>query len=110
MKSTVGWSIGNVLLDFTGGVLSILQIFVVAYNDDDWSSVAGATGKLGLGLCTIGFDVLFMVQHFILYRSTSPEPTSYRFVRQRNKDDIVYTSLLGTPECSNNDTEKETVP
>ena len=25
-KSTVGWSIGNVLLDFTGGVFSMLQM------------------------------------------------------------------------------------
>jgi len=32
-KSTVGWSIGNVLLDFTGGALSILQMFLVSYNN-----------------------------------------------------------------------------
>ena len=31
-KSTVGWSIGNVLLDFTGGILSMLQMFLIAYN------------------------------------------------------------------------------
>ena len=31
-KSTMGWSIGNVLLDFTGGVLSIAQMFILAYN------------------------------------------------------------------------------
>ena len=31
-KSTVGWSIGNILLDFTGGVLSMLQMFLIAYN------------------------------------------------------------------------------
>ena len=31
-KSTVGWSIGNVLLDFTGGSLSILQMFLTSYN------------------------------------------------------------------------------
>ena len=32
-QSTVGWSIGNILLDFTGGSLSILQMFLVAYNN-----------------------------------------------------------------------------
>ena len=32
-KSTVGWSIGNILLDFTGGSLSILQMFLLAYNN-----------------------------------------------------------------------------
>ena len=32
-KSTVGWSIGNVLLDFTGGSFSIIQMFLLAYNN-----------------------------------------------------------------------------
>lgn len=31
-KSTVGWSIGNILLDFTGGTLSMLQMILNAYN------------------------------------------------------------------------------
>ena len=31
-KSTDGWSIGNVLLDFAGGTLSILQMFIISYN------------------------------------------------------------------------------
>ena len=28
-KSTVGWSIGNILLDFTGGSLSIIQVIIM---------------------------------------------------------------------------------
>ena len=28
-KSTVGWSIGNILLDFTGGSLSIIQVMIM---------------------------------------------------------------------------------
>ena len=32
-KSTVGWSIGNVLLDFTGGTFSLLQMFLLSYNN-----------------------------------------------------------------------------
>lgn len=31
-KSTVGWSIGNILLDFTGGILSMLQMLLNSYN------------------------------------------------------------------------------
>ena len=31
-KSTEGWSIGNVLLDFTGGSFSLLQMFLISYN------------------------------------------------------------------------------
>ena len=34
-KSTIGWSIGNILLDFTGGSLSILQMFLLAYNNGE---------------------------------------------------------------------------
>lgn len=36
-KSTVGWSIWNVLLDFTGGVFSFLQLFVNSL-EEGWSS------------------------------------------------------------------------
>ena len=31
-RSTEGWSIGGILLDFTGGILSILQMFLLSYN------------------------------------------------------------------------------
>ena len=37
-KSTEGWSIGNVLLDFTGGSLSMLQLFLLAYNNGKFIS------------------------------------------------------------------------
>ncbi|XP_067678339.1 cystinosin-like [Haliotis asinina] len=71
-KSTLGWSIGNVLLDFTGGSLSLLQMFLIAYNNDDWSSIFGDPTKFGLGFFSILFDVLFMVQHYCLYRGQNP--------------------------------------
>jgi hypothetical protein len=32
-QSTVGYSIGGVLLDITGGLLSVLQMFLLAYNN-----------------------------------------------------------------------------
>jgi len=66
-KSTLGWSIENVLLDFSGGGLSVLQMFLLAYNTDDWSSILGSPTKLGLGLISIFYDVIFMVQHYMLY-------------------------------------------
>lgn len=34
-KSTEGWSIGNVLLDFTGGSFSLLQMFLQSYNNGE---------------------------------------------------------------------------
>ncbi|CAF1011873.1 unnamed protein product [Adineta ricciae] len=68
-KSTEGWSIGNILLDFTGGLFSLLQMFLLASNYNDWSSIFGSPTKLGLGLFSILFDILFIVQHYILYRT-----------------------------------------
>lgn len=72
-KSTVGWSILNVLLDFTGGSLSLLQMFFLAYNYNDWTSIFGSPTKLGLGLLSILFDVIFMVQHYCLYYNKRQE-------------------------------------
>ena len=37
-KSTEGWSIGNVLLDFTGGSFSVLQMFLISYNHGKFCS------------------------------------------------------------------------
>ncbi|RUS18463.1 PQ loop repeat-domain-containing protein [Endogone sp. FLAS-F59071] len=40
-QSTVGWSIYNILLDFTGGALSISQLLLDAHLSGDWSGVSG---------------------------------------------------------------------
>nr|XP_015221207.1 PREDICTED: cystinosin [Lepisosteus oculatus] len=72
-KSTEGWSIGNVLLDFTGGAFSLLQMFLQSYNNDEWKLIFGDPTKFGLGLFSILFDILFMVQHYCLYRHKSVE-------------------------------------
>ncbi|KAM3876239.1 cystinosin [Diretmus argenteus] len=69
-QSTDGWSIGNVLLDFTGGSFSILQMILQSYNNDEWRLIFGDPTKFGLGLFSVVFDVLFMVQHYCLYRHT----------------------------------------
>ncbi|OZJ02769.1 hypothetical protein BZG36_03338 [Bifiguratus adelaidae] len=72
-KSTVGWSIHNILLDFTGGILSTTQLFLDSSMTGDWSGVTGNPVKFGLGLCSMTFDVLFIIQHYILYRDRHDE-------------------------------------
>uniref|UniRef100_A0A8D0NPR2 Cystinosin n=1 Tax=Sus scrofa TaxID=9823 RepID=A0A8D0NPR2_PIG len=67
-KSTEGWSIGNVLLDFTGGSFSLLQMFLQSYNNDQWTLIFGDPTKFGLGIFSIIFDIVFFIQHFCLYR------------------------------------------
>jgi len=71
-KSTDGWSIWNILLDFTGGSLSILQMFLKSYNYDDWKSIFGNVTKFGLGFFSVLFDVLFILQHYVFYRHNQP--------------------------------------
>eukprot|EP00842_Homolaphlyctis_polyrhiza_P006420 jgi/Hompol1/677/HPOL_002513-RA len=46
-RSTRGWSIGNILLDFTGGTLSIAQSLLDAGVSGNWSGIAGNPIKLG---------------------------------------------------------------
>ncbi|CAH2107042.1 unnamed protein product [Euphydryas editha] len=67
-KSTVGWSIGNIFLDFVGGFLSILQMTLNAYNYNDWISFFGDATKFGLGLFSLIFDIFFILQHYVFYR------------------------------------------
>ncbi|XP_065657908.1 cystinosin isoform X4 [Hydra vulgaris] len=67
-KSTVGWSIENIKLDFTGGSLSIVQMILLAYNNNEWNSIFGDFTKFALGLFSILFDILFLLQHYVFYR------------------------------------------
>ncbi|XP_048028068.1 cystinosin [Megalobrama amblycephala] len=71
-QSTEGWSIGNVLLDFTGGSFSLIQMFLQAYNNDKWKFIFGDPTKFGLGVFSIFFDVVFIIQHYCLYRNREP--------------------------------------
>jgi len=66
-RSTQGWSIGQILLDIVGGVLSILQLGIDSYLQGDWSGVTGNPVKLLLGNISIVFDVIFITQHYCLY-------------------------------------------
>lgn len=88
-KSTVGWSIGNILLDFTGGILSMLQMLLNGYNYDDWNSIFGDPTKFGLGLFSVLFDILFMVQHYGLYRhSRKLDDNNDNDIKKSRSDDV----------------------
>jgi cystinosin len=68
-KSTIGWSIGNILLDLTGGVLSLAQLLLDGVATGDFSNILGNPVKLGLGLITIVYDTIFCLQHYVWYPS-----------------------------------------
>ena len=79
-KSTEGWSIGNILLDLVGGILSLIQMFLLAINYNDWSSLFGSITKFGLGILSIGFDLVFIVQHYIIYKDKQQKPDGYQIL------------------------------
>ncbi|OQS05739.1 Lysosomal Cystine Transporter (LCT) Family [Thraustotheca clavata] len=81
-KSTIGWTIYNVLLDFSGGLLSVVQLLMDGASAHDWSSVTGNPVKFALGFASMFFDVIFMTQHYILYRNSN----SVDQVEQLNKE------------------------
>ncbi len=66
-KSTIGWSIQQQLLDFSGSVLSLLQLVIDCALQADWSGLTGNPIKLGLSFISLAFDVTFILQHYVLY-------------------------------------------
>jgi len=66
-KNTDGWNINNVLLDFSGGLLSVAQLLLDAWAQNDWSAISGDPVKLLLGNISMAFDLVFMAQHYCLY-------------------------------------------
>ncbi|KAK1567550.1 hypothetical protein Q3G72_013420 [Acer saccharum] len=66
-KSTDGFSIGNILLDFLGGCTSYGQMITQSIDQNSWVNFYGNIGKTLLSLVSIFFDLLFMCQHYLLY-------------------------------------------
>ncbi|KAF2306014.1 hypothetical protein GH714_009443 [Hevea brasiliensis] len=66
-KSTDGFSIGSILLDFIGGVTNYAQMAVQSIDQNSWVNFYGNIGKTLISLVSIFFDLLFMCQHYILY-------------------------------------------
>ena len=66
-KSTIGWNIHNMLLDFTGGLFSFGQNFVDSYRtpvvtlSNGETSSALNTAKYALSFITMFFDLLLAI-------------------------------------------------
>jgi len=67
-RSTEGWSISQILLDFSGGILSISQQAIDSYMQGDWSGITGNPVKFALGNVSMIYDLIFITQHYVLYR------------------------------------------
>ncbi|KAJ6258807.1 hypothetical protein Dda_6861 [Drechslerella dactyloides] len=66
-KSTQGFSIHQILLDFGGGLLSLVQLGIDAALEGSWEGVTGNLVKTGLGLISMVLNLVFIVQHYLVY-------------------------------------------
>ncbi|GAB4847925.1 hypothetical protein Ancab_026985 [Ancistrocladus abbreviatus] len=73
-KSTEGFSIGNILLDFLGGVANYGQMAMQSIDQNSWVNFYGNIGKTLLSLVSICFDILFIFQHYVLYPGKKATP------------------------------------
>jgi len=101
-KSTSGWSIWQILLDFSGGVLSDTQLVLDCWNMGDFSGITGNLAKFFLGSVSIVFDIMFMLQHYVLYphhrRSSSMSVSS---------ENVPVLDAEHEPILEDNDTQDE---
>lgn len=82
-RSTDGWNMDNVVLDFAGGLLSLCQLVLDAVSTDDWSAVTGDPVKFGLGLTSMIFDTIFALQHWVCYRKRRAQADDDGYVPYR---------------------------
>ena len=68
--------IWQILLDMTGGIFSNLQLVLDCVALNDFSGLTGNIPKLLLGQISIVFDIIFCVQHYVLYPSSTPHDES----------------------------------
>jgi len=102
-KSTVGWNIINILLDLTGGTLSILQLLLDCWIDDDWTGITGNFAKFGLGFVSIFFDIIFITQHYYFYTDRSEPLIKDGLVNNNGYDESEVKGLVD----DNNNSNKE---
>jgi cystinosin len=96
-QSTVGWSIDNILLDFTGGTLSLAQSLMDNGIKGQWGAILGGNpAKFFLGFTSMVFDVVFMTQHYCLYRENNA-----RIAAEEEEARGGYAALTAAPASLN---------
>lgn len=75
-KSTKGWSIWQILLDVTGGILSVAQQGIDSYLQGDWSGITGNPVKFALGNVSMIYDTVFITQHYVIYRDNNGDEST----------------------------------
>eukprot|EP00388_Colpodella_angusta_P004290 GDKJ01014260.1.p1 GENE.GDKJ01014260.1~~GDKJ01014260.1.p1 ORF type:complete len:693 (+),score=96.33 GDKJ01014260.1:38-2116(+) len=71
-QSTDGMEISQYIMDFSGGLASIMENVFDALASSDWSYVSGNIPKFIIASCSMFYDVILMIQHFCLYKGKRP--------------------------------------
>ena len=108
-KSTVGWSLGNVILDFTGGLFSFLQMWIDAkalgnpvFTGDSFNVV-----KFILSVMSIIFDTIFLIQHYVLYRHAWKKDAVERKESENALMDSMRQEKVGVIPLATHDSQKQ---
>ena len=104
-KSTIGWNIHNILLDFTGGAFSFGQNIVDTFRDEFSVTSEGQPkglniAKFALSFISMFFDIIFMTQHYILYKdsNTDIEERQKEKRKQFKEDEEKFDKLISSRE------------
>lgn len=110
-KSTEGYSIWGVLFDFSGGVLSVLQLIIDmilnGMRTGEYSLFGGKTDafnivKFGLGVVSVILNAILIFQHYVLY-SDPLHPTYPILMSKVNKTEV---EKFAYAECSKQSPDK----
>ena len=110
-KSTEGFHIGGVLLDFGGGVLSLLQMDLYCFIEHSNNQLTGNIPKMALAVVTLLFNIILIWQHYVFYLGNEhnaseeqpllrgPKKSKFYVVDVNTEDgDFLVTSLQSTEE------------
>ncbi|KAL3683692.1 hypothetical protein R1sor_001714 [Riccia sorocarpa] len=92
-KSTIGWSIVNIILDLSGGTANIFQMGIQSIDQHSLENFTGNVGKLGLSFESIFFDIVFVIQHYLLYREREePKDIEYEEIEEADPETPAHSS------------------
>lgn len=84
-----GTGIWQILLDFSGGLLSDLQLVGDCFDLMDWTGLTGNLAKFFLGFVSILFDTVFMLQHYVWYPESGRSLTAVGEMYDADNNDHV---------------------
>lgn len=99
----MGWSIVNVALDFSGGLFSLLQLLIEAVGNGRPIIGDGAFNaiKFALSILSIFYNIIFFIQHYVLYPSSHSSTGDLNINNPTSKNPSTLGDSVVKTESSN---------